>query len=141
MQERSSLPSSNCIDTTSTLTVEIDNLRNYLGKVYVSLFADGKGFPHNAKNAVQVKIVEITDIPLIIKFDRLQPGDYAIALIHDENGDGKLNCNILGIPTEGFGFSQNPPLRIGSPKFQETMFPVSGANTTIRIKVIYLLGG
>lgn len=139
MQERSSVSSSNCVETRSTITVEIERLRNYLGQVYVSLFANGKGFPNDANSAVQAKIVEITDIPLLVKFENLQPGNYAIALMHDENGDGKLNCNLLGIPTEGFGFSQNPPIRIGSPKFNETKFFVSGENTKVNIKMVYLL--
>jgi uncharacterized protein (DUF2141 family) len=66
------------------------------------------------------------------------PGDYAVSLIHDENGDGQLN-KFLGIPREGFGFSRNPRLRMGPPGFEECRFAVTGALVRETIRVKYLL--
>ena len=68
----------------------------------------------------------------------LAPGDYAVSLIHDENGNGKLDKNLFGIPTEGVGFSQNPRLRFGPPTFAATRFDVA-ADTSETIRLKYFL--
>lgn len=73
-----------------------------------------------------------------IRFDGLPSGSYAIALIHDENGNNKLDTSF-GIPREGFGFSRNPVIRFGPPSFASAQFPVAGGTTDETIKVKYLL--
>lgn len=64
--------------------------------------------------------------------------DYAIAMIHDENKDGKLNTGLFGIPTEGFGFFRNPKVRMGAPSFKDTAFSLSGPSTQIQIDLKYI---
>lgn len=71
----------------------------------------------------------------------LRAGSYAIAVIHDANNDGTLNRNLLGIPTEGFKFSRNPTILMGSPRFVDSAFLVAGSITNIQIQLQYLLGG
>jgi uncharacterized protein (DUF2141 family) len=73
--------------------------------------------------------IRIRDVP---------PGDYAVSVIHDENGNGRLD-KFVGIPREGFGFSRNPRMRMGPPRFDEcrVSVPAAGARETIRMK--YLL--
>jgi uncharacterized protein (DUF2141 family) len=62
-----------------------------------------------------------------------------IAVIHDSNNDGKLNTGFLGIPKEGFGFSQNPRIGTRAPRFRDTAFLISGESTKIQIALKYLL--
>jgi uncharacterized protein (DUF2141 family) len=124
----------------STLTIKVEGLRNQKGQLCVSLFGDSHGFPTKSHLAIETKSVEITGIPSQVIFDNLEPGNYAVAILHDENGDGQLNCNFLGIPTEGFGFSQNPTIRVGAPKFAESTFIVASPKTNIQVKLNYLLG-
>jgi uncharacterized protein (DUF2141 family) len=68
----------------------------------------------------------------------MAPGRYAIAIIHDENGNGKLDT-FAGIPREGVGFSRNPVLRFGAPSFRSASFPVAGAPVEQDIKLKYFL--
>ena len=68
----------------------------------------------------------------------MAPGQYAIAIIHDENGNGKLDT-FAGIPREGVGFSRNPVLRFGAPSFRSASFPVAGAPVEQDIKLKYFL--
>ena len=70
--------------------------------------------------------------------DAPSSGKYSIALYHDENGNRKFDQNFLGIPQEGFGFSNNPELRFGLPKQEEMLFEVDAKPKTLRISVIYL---
>lgn len=65
-------------------------------------------------------------------FKDLAPGRYAIAVVDDENGNGKLDTNFIGIPTEGFGFSNNLHLQ-RKPTFEEAAFPVGNQDGSVVI--------
>ncbi|WP_392534603.1 DUF2141 domain-containing protein [Nostoc sp. C117] len=119
------------------LTVEIDGLKNEEGQVCASLFASSQGFPSQRDRVLQSQCIKITNIPLLLTFDNLKAGNYAVAIIHDQNNDRTLNTNILGIPVEGFGFSSNPEVKTRAPKFGEASFLVAGPNTNIKIKLKY----
>ncbi|VXD18101.1 conserved exported hypothetical protein [Planktothrix serta PCC 8927] len=125
----------------SKITLTIDGLNNKKGQICASLFASNKGFPSNGDDAVQKRCSSITEVPIVMTFENLQPGSYAIAVLHDANSDKTANRNALGIPTEGFGFSKNPAIFTGPPKFNEAAVVVAGVNTNINIKLQYLLGG
>jgi uncharacterized protein (DUF2141 family) len=73
-----------------------------------------------------------------VLFSGLKAGTYAVAVLHDENGDDQANRNLIGIPTEGFGFSRNPALRMGPPQFSDAAFLIAGPKTAIEIKMRYL---
>lgn len=125
--------------THSSLTVSIDGLKNQKGQICFSLFASSRGFPNSGERALQANCVKVANAPIQITFNNLQAGSYAVAVIHDVNSDRTLNRNFLGIPTEGFGFSQNPIIQTGPPKFIDSVIIVSGQNTNIEIKLQYFL--
>jgi uncharacterized protein (DUF2141 family) len=131
------LPSSVQAELSSQLTVEVDGLRNQKGQICLSLFASGKGFPSNGTDAVQNQCMAITAMPQLVTFENLQPGSYAVAVLHDVNNDGEANRNALGIPVEGFGFSRNPVIRTGPPKFNDAVVLVLGSSTKIQIQLNY----
>ena len=124
----------------STLTAEVGGLRNRNGQLCFSVFSTSQGFPTNSSNAVQKKCVKVTANRMKVAFKQLSPGRYAIAVLHDENNDRQANRNFLGLPTEGFGFSRNPTIVAGPPKFAESAVSVAGQNTTTQIQLRYLLG-
>ncbi|MDJ0658070.1 MAG: DUF2141 domain-containing protein [Crocosphaera sp.] len=124
---------------TSNLTVEIAGLSETKGQVCLSLFSSGRGFPDSKEDAVNTQCVKITDKLLEVTFDNLEPRTYAVAVFWDNNEDEELNRNFLGIPTEKFGFSSNPVIRTGPPKFGESAVMVVGKNTRISIKLQSLL--
>jgi len=101
------------------------------------VFAAGKGFPSNTAKAVQSQCLKITDTPFRVTLKPLQLGSYAVAVLHDENSDGKANRNFLGVPKEGFGFSRNPIIRFGPPEFANAAVPVRGATKNILIQLRY----
>lgn len=65
------------------------------------------------------------------------PGSYGLALYHDENANGKVDKNMLGIPREGFGFSNNPKIFLSAPSYQKVRFSVAGPGTAMRIRMKY----
>lgn len=73
-----------------------------------------------------------------IRFEGLAPGDYALAVIHDENGNARLDT-MVGIPREGFGFSQNPRIGFGPPRFAAARFAVVPGGPGQQVRIRYLL--
>ncbi len=117
----------------SELHVEVSGFKNQNGQLCYSLFNRNKGFPDSEKDALQSGCVKITSTPIQLTFENLQRGSYAVAVFHDENGDGVLNRGVLGIPTEAFGFSNNPVVKTEAPKFGQTFVIVAGSRTNIQI--------
>ena len=87
-------------------------------------------------HARRLKIAASGDSEL--RFAGLPSGDYALALIHDENGNNRLDT-MMGIPREGFGFSRNPVIRFGPPKFDAASFPVGNGTVGQTVRVKYML--
>jgi uncharacterized protein (DUF2141 family) len=133
------LPQANA-NLNGNLSVNIDGFNNQKGQVCLSLFSSSKGFPDNGKRAIKAQCIKIGQIPQTVIFPNLKAGNYAVAVIHDANGDNTLNRNSLGIPTEGFGFSQNPIIRTSAPKFGDAAVLVAGSSTDIKIQLQYFLG-
>jgi len=116
---------------TSTLTVRITGIRNPKGNLRVKLSRDA--------NVVEVREVAIDPKTLTaqVVFAGLPQGVYAVWLFHDENLNGKLDSGFMGIPKEGYGFSNNPPKRLGAPKYAETALVLNQPQLTTEIKLIY----
>ena len=73
-----------------------------------------------------------------IVFNDVPPGEYAISLLHDENGNGKADT-VLFLPKEGFGFSRDAKARFGPPKFSAAAFTVdSDAPVYQKIRMRYM---
>jgi uncharacterized protein (DUF2141 family) len=121
----------------TALTVAVDGIRNHKGNICLSVFNSSRGFPGSGENAIQSQCVK-ADGAVKVTFRGLKAGSYAVAVLHDENADGQANRNGLGIPTEGFGFSRNPALRAGPPKFSEAAFLAAGSRTEIQVQMTYL---
>lgn len=116
------------------LTVQIQNIEKVQGKIVVGIFNTDKDF---LKEGVAIKTytinVDKTTETLIIT--DLPKGDYAISLYHDENSDDECNRNFLGIPKEGYGFSNNIKPKFSAPTYQDCKFSLM-KDVTQSIKLI-----
>lgn len=123
----------------SDLTIEIAGFGERRGQICLSLFSSNRGFPYSKEDAIESECVKITDNPMQVTFNNLPSKTYAVAVFWDDNEDGKLNRNFLGIPTEKFGFSSNPVIKSGPPKFSESAILVVGKNINIQIQLQSIL--
>lgn len=118
--------------------VKILDIRNSTGAVACALFESPEGFPteflHSATNIMMIKV---RDTQARCDFEDIPPGTYALAVIHDENMDGKLGTNWLGVPTEGYGFSNDATASFGAPSFDAASFPYDGENLDMTISLNY----
>lgn len=117
-----------------SVEVSVEGLRSAKGQILVCLTTNPKAFPDCSKDAgsvrMAVKAADAADFRIIAP----AAGTYAIALVHDENGNSRMDMALF-LPREGFGFSRNPAIRMGPPKFKSASFAVGGAaHQTIRMK-------
>lgn len=102
----------------------------------VCLTADPDNFPACVDDADAVTRSVPAATPAL-RFDGLPLGTYAIAVIHDENNNSRLDT-LAGIPREGFGFSRNPPIRFGAPRFAAARFTVATDANQQQIRMRYI---
>jgi uncharacterized protein (DUF2141 family) len=123
----------------ATLTVKVVGARNIKGKIGIALFQEPRGFPEDTSKAVRAQDVDITPNTMTVQvvFDGLPQGAYAVSVRHDENLNGKLDKNFIGIPKEGYGASNNPKKKLHAPTFEEAKFTLGDTAQVIEIRLIY----
>lgn len=117
-----------------TLEVTISNIRSNKGQLCVALFDSEDGFkkeqPCWEKNYAKFHI-EQDEVVIMIS---ISPGVYGLSVLDDENMDGRMNFNRIGVPLEGFGFSGYQHKGIRKPSFNNFIFRVE-ENQTVKIEV------
>lgn len=119
------------------LEIVATGLRNTKGLIRLCLTQDARHFPDCAGDPNAVKR-SVPASETSISLGGLAPGRYALSLIHDENGNGKLDT-LFAMPREGFGFSRDPAIGFGPPKFSAVLFDVASGSNRRNIRVRYLL--
>lgn len=118
--------------------VKILNIRNSTGTVACALFDSPEGFPEEyLRMATNVMIIKIRKDQARCDFEDIPPGTYAMAVVHDENMNGKLDTNFLGIPLEGYGFSNDAKGPLGAPPFSAASFHYNGQNVELTMSLRY----
>lgn len=120
-----------------TIIIELDTLENYQGAIQISLFTGGDGFPDDWEKAFTSKTVAVTPELKEIRLEDIPYGKYGLAIIHDENENYKLDTNFLGIPKEGYGFSNNARGRFGPPDYSDTAFILDTESLVLNIEMKY----
>ncbi|ATQ78038.1 hypothetical protein CR152_28665 [Massilia violaceinigra] len=115
------------------LTIRIDDVRSDDGTVMVALYNSAGSFLKKPVGAAGEKAVKGSTT---ITIKDLPAGAYAYAIYHDANANGKMDANMMGIPTEDFAFSNNALGKMGPPKFDDAMFtlPAAGLDATVSLK-------
>lgn len=118
------------------IRINVTHASSKKGDILVALYNSEKGFPGEKTGVIRTAKGVIQNGKSLIIIDDVAPGTYAIALFHDTNGDGKLNFNFLGIPKEGYGFSNNAWNMFSAPSFRQSAF-VHEKETDIEIRMRY----
>lgn len=118
------------------LTVHVTNVRNAKGRVHVDVcpqanfLKDDCPYAGFAPSQPGVTTVVVRGVPA---------GRYAVQAFHDENSNGKVDRVIFGLPKEGVGFSNDAPIRMSPPKWNDAVFGFDGRAGTIQLKLRYFL--
>jgi uncharacterized protein (DUF2141 family) len=121
------------------VTVTVSDVRSAEGVVRACMTADRARFPRCRGVPGAHSAVVPARGTIVLTFTGVAPGRYAIALLHDENANGKADRALGMMPREGFGFSRDAPVRMGPPSFDDAAFSVAGAPVTQRIRMRYML--
>ncbi|MEO5494496.1 MAG: DUF2141 domain-containing protein [Sphingomonas sp.] len=120
----------------TSLDLTVTGLRSAKGMIRICLTPDPANFP----GCIDDKRAITRSVPAsqpVVRIAGLAPGNYAAAVIHDENSNARLDT-FAGIPREGFGFSRNPSIGFGPPRFSAAAFAVGGVAETQRISMRYM---
>ena len=119
------------------LNVTVSGVRNSSGVIAVTLYADDSSKFLVKRGSLYVGRTDaatgVTRACIFVP----KPGVYALALYHDENGDGKFDRTGVGLPAEGYGFSNNPATLAGLPTFKSVRLAVPKSGLTTRVTMKY----
>jgi uncharacterized protein (DUF2141 family) len=135
--------------TATELRITLEGIRSSQGTILIGLYdslesftraialSDKDGFLNDPDRFAAVALRANPAMKSAVVLTNLDPGPYAIILFHDENGNGKLDKNALGVPTEPYGFSNNVRGFLGPPSFEEAVMKVNADDKAVRIALIY----
>jgi uncharacterized protein (DUF2141 family) len=121
----------------AVLRLRVANLRNAKGQVICTLFNSPIAFPSDATRAVGQIAVPIKDNAAACSFGGLAPGKYAFVVFHDENSNGKFDRSWLGLPKEGYAFSNNVRPVFAPPSFKAAAFDYAGGDQWLTVTMRY----
>ena len=121
------------------VVIDVTNLRSAKGVVLACMTTNPKIFPKCRKDPNSYSAKVSAGSAKRLTFKGVKPGRYAIALLHDENSNGKADRALSMIPKEGFGFSRDAKVRMGPPSFKSAAFDYAGSGARMTIKMRYLL--
>lgn len=120
----------------ATIQVQMFDFKSDQGQVLLALFNEGKGFPGKFHQATKRGVTRLKNRKASYEF-KVKPGTWAIAVVHDENKNGKMDTNWIGIPKEGYGASRDPRPRVGAPDFDDAKFAAKAGKNLLKIHMLY----
>jgi uncharacterized protein (DUF2141 family) len=122
--------------STSTVLLEVSSLKNTRGTLNCRLFTKASDFP-DGEGILTVR-TPIAGANTTCTFPNVEPGTYAVAVVHDENSNGRLDKNFVGVPSEGYGVSNNKTYALSAPKWEESVFTITASERkTLQVKLRY----
>ena len=121
------------------MTIKVTELRNTKGVVRACMTTNPDKFPRCRGVAGAHSETVAAARSLTFTFRDVKPGTYAVALLHDENNNGKADRALGMMPTEGFGFSRDAKVKMGPPKFRAASFMVKDEPVRQSIRMRYML--
>jgi uncharacterized protein (DUF2141 family) len=114
------------------LTIRVDDVKRAEGQVMAALYDSAGSF---LKHSVKAGAAPAATGSTTIVLKDVPAGEYGIALYHDANGNGKMDRNLMGIPSEDYAFSNNALGNMGPPPFEQAKFAVPQAGTTVTVSL------
>ena len=119
------------------ITIVLSGFRSEKGRARIALFSSADGFPNDRDSAFKLEIAKIRNHEARVALPEIPPGRYAVSVFHDEDDDGRMQTTLLGVPTEGYGISNNPAGRLGPPSFPSAAFNLDSDRVAVRITIRY----
>ena len=123
---------------TGKIIVQVNGFKNNNGKARLLIFStkEKQFFPKDKDKAYAKYVVPIKDNKVLFTFENLPFGDYAISVHHDEDNNGKVNTNFIGIPAESLGASNDAKGFFGPPSFEKAKVTLNKEQISIIINLV-----
>ncbi len=123
---------------TGTIIAKVLAFRNSNGNIQLTLYNQEKGFPKDLETSVGTKMVKLTNRDVAeVRFSNLPYGTYAIAGLHDENYNEDMDYNWIGMPKEGYCFSNDAKPVLSPPSYNSTKFTLNQKQKIVYITMQY----
>jgi uncharacterized protein (DUF2141 family) len=123
---------------TAKVAVSVGRFQNTRGSVQCRLYRSAAGFPEEPAEGAIEKRTSIAGESVTLSFENVTAGTYAISCLHDENNNREIDTNFFGVPTEGYGVSNNRTYAMSAPKWAESTFTIeAGKDVSLRIRLRY----
>ena len=114
-------------DDFATLAVRVQAIKGRTGEIGIVLFENKKGYPTHIEHAYEPVWIVLNDLPAGTAtvehvFEGLPAGDYAVSVVHDDNGNRKVDRSLIGFPKEGVGFSNDQKVKLSAPDYDDCKF-------------------
>jgi uncharacterized protein (DUF2141 family) len=124
--------------TPTPLHVTVTGLRSVQGQVLACLVSSAAAFPDCSRDPAARKLaVPVQFATVELDFGAVPPGTWAVAVVHDENGNGRMDKRLI-MPREGYGFSRDAPVRMGPPSFRSAAFAVGAQPVRHALRMRYM---
>jgi uncharacterized protein (DUF2141 family) len=121
-----------------TIIVNVEGVRNTAGQIRVALFKTSDGFPDKTEKAYRrISTPIINKDSVVVEFRDIDFGEYAVAVLHDEDNNGKMKTGIFGIPLEGYAVSNDAKGTFGPPSFNDAKILLRTDTLAIKVKMRY----
>ncbi len=125
-------------ESATTLAVQVSGMTSARGEMAITVYgSDSKKFLAPKGKLLRVRPKTVSPATQAC-FNLPGPGIYAVAVYHDANANEDFDRSVIGMPTEGFGFSNDAPTKFGLPAFEAVKFPVKAGANLIRVKLRYV---
>jgi uncharacterized protein (DUF2141 family) len=125
-------------DGPGVLRVEVEDIRHERGKIGCTLWDGPRGFPGEVEHATRSFWVANRGEGTACVFFGVPPGEYAVSVLHDEDGNGRMNRGFFGAPEEGWGVSNDAePGTMSGPSYEDARFAFEGGTRRMRIHLRY----
>jgi uncharacterized protein (DUF2141 family) len=132
-------PQADDVAAANSIKVVVEGFHSNSGEADCVLFGSPEGFPSDSKIAMKRTKSKIVNNQAVCAFTAVAAGEYAVSVFHDENANGVLDRNFIGMPKEGVGASNDAAGKLGPPKFEDARFSYKGGQQTLTIHLRYLL--
>lgn len=120
-----------------TIRVDVVGLRHRRGQLGCNLYDAPPGFPSDPRRALQSRWVPFAAGDRCV-FRGVAAGTYAVGVLHDEDGNSRMNANLFGAPQEGWAVTRDAPARpFGPPLFSAASFPFNGREVRLTVRMHY----
>ena len=119
------------------IIVDINNLKNYSGLARVCLYSSNDGFPIKSEKAFKTIVINLEKDGVRARFVDIPYGEYAVAVLHDENKNGKMDLSWMMLPEEGFGASNIMGKRTIPPAFDDAKFLLHSEERILKVHIHY----